>query len=280
MGKFFILISLLCHVFIYGENWRNYWIESSLMVKEKKYEAAELLIHKAIDILEQVKGEVPYAYIERAKIKIVLNKNGEAIVDLNRALSIEVLSLSDKANALILKYIACNALKMNEEAQNCWTQYKLFNPLPEYEETNEYLIIRNMPNCSYYRKLIVGYCLEMKICKDLSDIKMLDENTCVIKKTTDIFEDDLLDKKEYSKVKPAEEDCNGWCDYMAIAGDGWCGATFRTPSCIAACCMAVEFIKKKLCYRCCANGEFYKNCVKPFEKILDYIKEPCDPMWD
>lgn len=174
---------------------------------------------------------------------------------------------------------------MLEDAQNSWKEYQSFNVMPEYDETDEYLIIRNMPNCSCYRKLIVGYHLEMGICKNLSDIKMLDESTCIINKVrgtskcSKCKENNLI-MKVGAKNYPAEDDCNGWCDYMAIAGNAWCGATFKTPPCIAACCMAVEFIKKKLCYRCCRNGEFYKNCVEPFARILDYIKEPCDPMWD
>jgi hypothetical protein len=256
------------------------------MCKEKNFCDAEALITRAIDMIEQNCIEAPYVYIERARIRIILNKNTEALEDLNYILTCKNVNLSDKSNMLILRHIACNACGIFEDAQNSWEEYKACNVMPEYDETDEYLVIRNMPNCSCYRKLIVGYHLEMGICKNLSDIKMIDENTCIINKTIGISvfegwkEDNLITIKVLGGDHPAEDDCEGWCDYMAIVGDGWCGATFKTPPCIAACCMAVEFIKKKLCYRCCTNGEFYRNCIEPFARILDYIKEPCDPMWD
>lgn len=286
MKKFFFLLSLVCCVSIYGENWKNYWIESSLMFKENKFDEAEILINKSIALIEGESLELPYIYIERARVKAALNKNIEALDDLNKALNSKELSLSDKSSALMLKFIVCNILGILKDAQNSWEEYKSINIMPEYDETDEYLLIRNMPNCSCYRKLIAGYCFEMGICENLSDFKMLDENSCVIKKNKKISECEGCNKNHLSPIregnrnKPAEDDCNGWCDYMAIAGNTWCGKSFKTHKCQAACCMAVEYIKKKLCYWCCTDGEFYRNCIKPFANILDYIKEPCDPMWD
>jgi hypothetical protein len=73
--------------------------------------------------------------------------------------------------------------------------------------------------------------------------------------------------------------CNCWCDRMAIAGAGWCGKVFKTLKCQTACGLAVYQIQQG-CFWCCEGEGFYKRCIKPFEDISKYIKEPCDPMWD
>ncbi len=75
------------------------------------------------------------------------------------------------------------------------------------------------------------------------------------------------------------EECKAWCDRMTVAGATWCGKIFKGVHCQIACRLALYEIQRG-CYWCCEEEGFYKRCIKPFENIAKYIKEPCDPMWD
>jgi hypothetical protein len=61
---------------------------------------------------------------------------------------------------------------------------------------------------------------------------------------------------------------------MAVAGSTWCGAQFKIKPCSMLCALAVYEIQQG-CYWCCKGGEFYENCIKPFEDILAQMGDAC-----
>jgi hypothetical protein len=74
-------------------------------------------------------------------------------------------------------------------------------------------------------------------------------------------------------------DCKYWCDKFVLAGVAWCAKVFKRWDCQTGCIFAVDLIKDG-CYWCCSEGNFYEKCVQPFEDILSYMGQPCDPYWD
>ena len=108
MRQLFFFLSLLCYMPVYGESWRDYWIESSLMCKEKKFDDAEVLINEAIDTIERESINATFIYIERAKIKFSLNKNNEALEDINKALNLAIFTISSERNR---NHLRINMLK-------------------------------------------------------------------------------------------------------------------------------------------------------------------------
>jgi hypothetical protein len=153
------------------------------------------------------------------------------------------------------------------------------------EFTKKYIIIRNFPDCDCFKNIITSYMINAGYCKDQNDIQMLESGICIIKRSVDskcgCEDEDEKEPQIRGEVFQIKiERCKAWCDHAAIAGSAWCSRVFTRTDCLIACLSAVELIKKWICYPCCDSGDFYKSCVKPFEDIVSYMNQPCDPYWD
>ena len=80
------------------------------------------------------------------------------------------------------------------------------------------------------------------------------------------------------KVKTSEEYCRNWCDKSTAAASAWCGK-LRNPWCVGFCLAFVETLRQG-CHECCSDGNFYENCIKPFEDILSKLPAPCNDLLD
>lgn len=290
-----ILGLLFCVIFnahVQANDWQTYWIKAVEECDKKEYDSAQKMFDLAIYSMEENKDlDHPYVYVDRARLNLLLENNEFALADLDKALSNEKITKSEKSRAAISRMIARSRLGIEKGVLD---DLKLFaensENRPTFEKTREYLIIRNVPDCSCYTNLMTCYFIHSGVCLSKNDIQKLNSGIWLIKKECgcqnckDILTGDRLCDACGAMITAQNnreqiDACNGWCDRMAIAGAGWCGKTFKTLKCQTACGWAVYEIQQG-CYWCCDGEGFYKRCIKPFEDIGKYIQAPCDPMWD
>lgn len=272
---------------MHADKWEKYWIEAVTNCDQKNYDKATEMFNFAIACMEK-EGDTdhPHIYVDRARLNLLLDRNELAIVDLDIALENSKITQKEKSRAAISRMIARSRLNMD---QGVLEDLKVFAETTEnqlsLEVTKEHVILRNSPDCLCFRHLMTSYFVESGICTSENDIQVLNSGIWLIKRINDCGcnQEQTLDVNNRVVLKansPQEIDsCRGWCDRMAIAGATWCSKVFKRLDCQSACAIAVYQIQKG-CYWCCDGEGFYKRCIKPFENIADYIKAPCDPMWD
>lgn len=282
MKKIFLAFFMLLSNTIYADSWQEYWVKAVENCETKNYKEAMHYFDASINwIVSKNIDNAYHVYVDRARLYLLLEGYEEALFDINLAIAGGKLSNIDMTRALVTRITALTNLNRNpqQRAQDTIDLEKYDPNRPTEEITPDHIILRNIPECSCYRKMMTTYFIGSGICEKESDIQILKSNIMIVKrkKCPKGVKCDCFNPKSGSMQ--AQENCEWYCDFTSNAGHAYCARTFKTGKCVAACCAAVDYIRKK-CYWCCAGGEFYKNCIEPFEFILDYIKEPCDPYWD
>ena len=136
-------------------SWQDYWVSAVKLCENGQFAEAEISFDQAIQEME--KGEVHNGavYIDRAKLCILVDKDSKALSDINKALSINSLTQSQKKQALLSRFgIFCRSDK-TELAMNDYNEWKSLNPdLPKAEFYEERVIIRDVPDCECFRNII------------------------------------------------------------------------------------------------------------------------------
>lgn len=274
-----IILTLLCSC-IYGDSWQENWVKAVENCECKNYALAEEYFSAAIGIIsKENKTENYHVYVDRARMLLLLERYEEGLFDINIALSSTKMTDHDMARGLLTRMVLLSRLNINhkQQMQDLDDLKKYDKNIPEEEITDEYIIIRNIPDCECYQKIMSAYFLHAGICETQSDIQILKSRIMIVKKKK--CDKGVNCTCANKKTLSSDMTCHDYCDYMATAGHVFCAGQFKSLRCITGCSWAVDYLRKK-CYWCCRNGEFYKNCIEPFAFILDYIKEPCDPYWD
>jgi hypothetical protein len=295
MKKFLFFIFISYSLFLSAnenmDNWKYYWIKAIEACNDAEYIEAENNFSIAINLMEQSNdSEHPNIYVDHARLYLLLKKYHESLDRIEVALNSNKLSEKEKLRAIITRIAAKSQLGISEGILED-VKFIGENYSPKIESTEKKIIIRDVPKCECYQKIMTCYYIHSGICNSKNDIKILNsgiwtinktnENTCgscqSSEKVCDACGQTItqVDKKVDNNV----EKCKAWCDANTIVATAWCTKTFKTPACQAACILAVYTIQKG-CHCCCSNGDFYEKCIKPFGYITDYIKEPCDPLWD
>jgi tetratricopeptide (TPR) repeat protein len=290
-----ILVYIFCMIsfsFLQANDWQEYWIKAVEQCDKKEYDSAKELFDLAICLMEENRDlDHPYIYVDRARLNLLLENNVSALADLDKALSNEKITKREKSRAIISRLIARSRLGMEKGVLEDLKNFaENSEDRPVFEKTKDHIIIRNVPDCSCYNKLMTCYFIHSGVCFSKNDIQKLSsgiwlvKKDCSCKECNEILNNDRLCDACGSIIqadsnKEKIETCKGWCDRMAVAGASWCAKVFKTLKCQTACALAVYQIQQG-CYWCCEGEGFYKRCIKPFEDIGKYIQAPCDPMWD
>jgi hypothetical protein len=280
MLKFFIMIIYLLQCcFCYANDWQELWVKAAQYCQNQDYSSAEFFFNESIEKMEAA-GDVlhPYVYVDRGRLLMITDRYVEALLDLNKALSSKHLESNDKSRALISKVMVTSQIGMDQECLDTLDAfYESYPGRPRIQVTPNHIIIRNMPQCECYKSLIKTFTMYNELAEKEEDIQMM-SNICIIKrcKYTCSSKNLLLQKAATSGQIAG---CKSTCDKLAIAGAGWCGKVFKTTHCQIGCMIAVDYIRE-LCHWCCSEGDSYKKCIKPFEEIVSYMGNTCDPMWD
>lgn len=280
------LTSFNCHA-----HWKDRWSDAIIFCKEQKYVEAESCFNDAIVEMEQI-GDIehPYVYVDRARLYLLLDRNEEVLPDVDKAISSTYLTLNDRIRAVVTRLMARSRLNMEEEVLEDLNYFGEINKenMPKKEVTEKYIIIRNIPDCECYKNVMKCYYIHSGICKSKNDIQITDSGTCIIKKSCDCGCMDITLTRSCDacgKTLKADDNealglqCKNWCNRSAVAGSAWCAKMFKRTWCQIACATAVYELQQA-CHWCCAEGNAYKKCIKPFEDILAAMGNVCDPVWD
>ncbi len=303
----FVALTLHAH----ADTWQNHWERAVENCGGKNYKAAETEFGLAILSLETNNDEShPHVYVDRARLYLLQDRYTESLIDLNKALESKHLMNTDRIRGLVTRIFTCVNLQMDDQVLADYDAFKAMSPnFPKVEFTNESVVIRNMPNSNCYRSLAKAFLISSEICESETDIKELDSGIMIAKRKIVVdsgcpcdVERNLAilgsqkparpapqkplrpNNEQQNPPKPSNDqqnadNCKWWCDKCAIGGIAWCAKVFKRWDCQTGCIFAVDLIKDG-CYWCCSSGSFYQKCVKPFEDILSYMGQPCDPYWD
>lgn len=261
---------------IYADTWSSNWAKAVESCNNKQFLEAEVHFTQAIELMEK-EGNLdhPHIHVDRARLYSLLNRNEEALVDLNKAFDIGNLEGDDKLRAVVTRLITYYRLQMFTHAQEEVEVFKSIYSIPKLEVYKDLVIVRDVPDCDCARQIMKKFISEV-FCDSEEDVQLLPSGICIAKRACDC----KCNEKQLLVPPPlASTECEWYCDKAAKAEDLFCAGSFKVFKCQAMCVGAVEFLKEG-CYWCCREGGFYKRCVKPFENIVGAMGNTCDPEWD
>lgn len=283
------ITSMLVTVGCFASEWQDHWESAVEYCGGKKYEAAETEFNLAIASLEHKQDDShPHVYVDRARLYMLLDRHTEALVDLNKALASSKLKDHDRIRGLVTRIFTCSNLQMEDQVLADYDEFKsLSTDFPKVEFTKDKVIIRNVPKGNCYKKLTTAFLVGSEICENEADIKFLDSGIMIAKRKVcncgcdKSKEMSMMAKMGGPKAVNQQnvDNCKWYCDKAALAGVAWCAKVFKAWHCQTGCIFAVDLIKDG-CHWCCKDGSFYQKCIKPFEDIVSYMGQPCDPYWD
>ena len=277
MTKLFLFLMLSASTLLSSESWRNEWVKGSVALDQEKYEEAERFFNLAINEVIKVDAhDADYIFVDRAKACFYQKKYEQTFSDAQHAIELKRIKGKDLSNAYFLKYLAELNLGMDEEAIK---DYKYLvedcKIIPQTEFSEEYIIIRNIPDCKCYVETMKKLMVLTGDCEKESDILVLKSGIMIAKRKKDCG-----CGCSQKGGKQTLEDCKWWCDKINLTAQAWCSNAFKKLGCQVMCLGVVDYLKAK-CYNCCESGDFYKNCVKWFEDIGTFIDtSKCDPFFD
>lgn len=281
-----LMMSMSC----FAADWQSHWESAVEYCGGKNYQAAETEFNLAISALEHSQDNShPHVYVDRARLYLLQDRHTEALVDVNRALESKALKDHDRIRGLVTRIFTCSNLQMDDQVLADYDAFKsLSTDFPKIEFSKEKVIIRNVPKGNCYKKLTTHFLVASEICESEADIRFLDSGIMIAKRKVchcgcDKSKEHNMAYKALMAPQAANQqnidNCKWWCDKSALAGVAWCAKVFKAWHCQTGCIFAVDLIKDG-CHWCCSGGNFYQKCIKPFEDIVSYMGQPCDPYWD
>jgi tetratricopeptide (TPR) repeat protein len=272
MKKLILLFVLILNMG-FASDFLNTWTQAVENCDIANYEQAEIYFTKCIN--EATPEEInthPHIYVDRGRLYMLLDRYEEALEDINIALKNENLKNEDLYRALLSRISIFVKLERIEEALE---DYERLSPIfPKIEHTEDTIIIRNIPDNEFYKKMVTNYYVSTGICKKESDIKILSSGIIIAKKNKCACGCGSVPYLN-SKI----DNCKEGCDTIAVMAGAWCGGYFKKKRCQVLCALAVNTIKNG-CHWCCSTGSVYEKCIQPFNHILETMGNVCDPAWD
>ncbi len=174
---------VLCSFNIYAETWQDKWSESVLLLDNGDFVNARQPLDEAIALMEQDESVLhPYLYVDRARVNLLTNRNDQVLSDLEKALQNEKLSKQERIRAIATKLMAKGLLNDSNAVLEDLQVFKELIDLPVMEMKDNHLLIRNIPQSQYYKKLITCYLIHCGLCYDKEEFTFLKSNMLVAEK--------------------------------------------------------------------------------------------------
>jgi tetratricopeptide (TPR) repeat protein len=264
MKKFLFILLFLNTFNISATEWESYWIAAVEDCHHKDYISAEQNFNMAIEFMENENDlEHPFVYLDRAHLYMSWDKYENALLDLNKAIHSEKLNVKERVKAVISRITAKKNLGFSDGYEED-LEFLVKNFEIQFENTENYVLIRNMPKEKTRRESIIHSFINSGICRNEDDVKMLSSDIYIV-------------NKHVGLNMQLIEACKRWCDASAVAAIAWC-ANYPELRLIKACNSAVFEIQND-CRTCCQNGYSQDICAFPFGNIVavmqKYLKAPC-----
>lgn len=258
----FFLISLFTITSLFSNNWIEYYTQANIALKSKNYQESETLFKKAIDL----NANIAEPYIGLAQLYLSSQNNLAALETGLRSLNCSNASEIDNIqNIRLILGASYSRLNFPELSQKYFDEYLEYcpNKIKTYR-TEDYIYVYNAQN---QHKKLVEYVL--KNVDEANEIEWTSTGVCKAK----ISKAPICLPK--ANLYESGDGCYETCDYVAILAGAWCGRFFSNTLCIGSCTVAVDWIKRHLCYNCCNKGTWGKTCQEHFADILKHMQPPC-----
>lgn len=288
MKKIIFTCLMLISLNLSAKEWEPYWIAAVENFHNEDYVSAEHNFNQTIDWMENENdAEHPSVYVDRARLYLLLNKYEEALTDLNKAIFSDKLKHWERIKAVSARVTARAKLGFSDGYEEDM-EFLVKNFEVQIENTENYLIIRNMPKKKEFKESMTNFFIYAGICHNKEDIRMLSSDICIVSKAGQ------LDKKENASDSPCAcainfnkqvvvannqtiAACKRFCDDNAVTAiTGWC-AFFPVLCVVNACNKAVLQIQNN-CHACCQTGLSQDTCIAPFADIVSVMQQflpPC-----
>ncbi len=180
-----IITSLILYSFslLPAVSWQEEWTKGVEHCIAKEYLKAEENFNSAIKQLEEENNlSHPHVYVDRARLFSLLNRDEEALKDLNVAIESQLLKGDDRLRAVVTRLITFYRLNMEEEAKAELEVFKSIYPIPKLEVYKDCVVIRNIPECECSNELLKSF-LVSTFCENEDDIK-ISNGICIAKRRT------------------------------------------------------------------------------------------------
>jgi tetratricopeptide (TPR) repeat protein len=292
---FFLFMIGCCHLI--AQDVYEDWAQGIVACDEKDYAKAEKYFTKAIESLDN-SGDLshPHIFVDRARLYLIIGKNAEALLDLDKALSNDQISREEKARAILSRMIARSRLGGMDQGvlEDLYAFSVLNTAQPRLEITSEKIIIRNAPDAECFKKITTCYLIHSGLCETKKDIQILSSGHWVIEKACDCGCEQCEDKLTHDQLcdacgrtltalkQPSPLDGTvdfAACNQLAIRFAALCGNICKDYSSQAAFAAVLHNILQ-VSYHFCQQGGLYNRCLKPFEDSFSSLAEEENPIWD
>lgn len=276
MKKFIFICLLFVTLHSHADEWESSWIAALEDLHNEDHVSAEQNFNLTIHRLESDNNShYPSVYADRARLLMTLNRYEEALKDIDQALLSENLNNQERVKAVVTRFKAKKLLGVSE-GLNEDIEFLVNNFEIQFENTENYVIIRNIPKDNAVRQSIVHSFLASGLCDKEEDIKQLSSDTCIVNKTYRKTDTAVADISKHVADIRLVEACKRWCDANAVASISWC-SNYPELRLINACNSAVYEIQNN-CRQCCYNYP-QDVCAAPFGDIVavmqKYLTCPC-----
>jgi hypothetical protein len=174
------LISFSCR----ADSWHANWAMAVAAYQVNDFEEARLYFDLAVEGME-AEGDLdhPHVYVDRAKLKILLNLPEESLSDLDKALANKTISNEEMIRALKSRSGARLSVGMDSGAlQDLETLVAAEDNKPVVEYTDTQIIVSNLPNCHCYQDALTCRFIHAGLCLSKKDVTVLKSGICLIQK--------------------------------------------------------------------------------------------------
>ncbi|KAF3362613.1 hypothetical protein PHSC3_000852 [Chlamydiales bacterium STE3] len=181
MKKIFILLVMISSFL--NASWEESWSDAVEACSKKEYILAEEKFNETIYQLEKTENDHhPHVYVDRARLFSLLNRDEEALKDLDIAMKSPLLKGDDLLRAVVTRLATYYRLNMLEEAAKELEIFKSIYPCPKLEVYEDRVIIRNIPDCEYSKEIIKSFVANT-FCENSEDVKIIN-GICIAKRKT------------------------------------------------------------------------------------------------
>ena len=183
MKKTIFICLMLLFFNISANEWESYWIAAIEDCHDRDFLSAENNFNMAINLMEIENDlEHPSIYVDRARLYLLLNKYEEALSDVNLALFSEKLKDKERVRAVSARVAARANLRFSDGYEED-VEFLAKNFEVQVENTENHVIIRNMPKCKAFKDSLANFFIDAGICNSEEDVNMLSSDICVVNKT-------------------------------------------------------------------------------------------------
>lgn len=281
MKKLLLMICLVGSLFA---GWEEPWLEGINACHEKKWDLALEKFDEAL-ASKDIGDNAARVLIDKSRVFLYNDQNELALKYCELGLEKNTLEGDDKLRAVVTKGSALSRLGRIDESVQMVQEVKELINFPKLEIYENYVIMRNFPDCpcalQLAKKIMLAYFCESEqditytcgILKCLITKKPCKEDKCPAPKL------DTSKLQGRIKTPQALTECEYYCNRVYQAGINFCNHKFKNFGCNSFCQATCETLLTG-CHWCCKGNGFYQNCIKPFEDIVGAMGGVCDPAWD